>query len=158
MLTQKHGSIRKNGGSFQPLPSPSNGSSMEIEARERAFTPTSDSRYNPTTSTKLLKILNRIWSLEEQHSSSLSLVSALRSELEHARVRVQELMQEQKVDRQQIDSLMKRIAEEKSSHRFCHSRSFALKSCEQYLFTTQSIFTVVSSRAGGEVFQFCVVS
>ena len=34
MLTQKHGSIRKNGGSFQPLPSPSNGSSMEIEARK----------------------------------------------------------------------------------------------------------------------------
>ena len=89
---------------------------MEIEARERAFTPTSDSRYNPTTSTELLNILNHIWSLEEQHSSSLSLVSALHSKLEHAHVRVQELMQEQKVDRQQIDSLMKRIAEENSSH------------------------------------------
>lgn len=124
MLTQKHGSLRKNGGSFQPLRSPSNGSSMEIEPRDRAFTPTSsmlglrvksgDSRYNPTTSTELLKILNRIWSLEEQHSSSLSLVSALRSELDHARGRVQELMQEQKVDRQQIDSLMKRVGEEKT--------------------------------------------
>lgn len=57
-----------------------------------------DSRYNPTTSTELLKILNRIWSLEEQHSSNLSLVSALRSELNHARARVQELMQEQKVE------------------------------------------------------------
>lgn len=124
MLTQKHGSLRKNGGSFQPLRSPSNGSSMEIEPRDRAFTPTSsmlglrvksgDSRYNPTTSTELLKILNRIWSLEEQHSSSLSLVSALRSELDHARARVQELMQEQKVDRQQIDSLMKRLGEEKA--------------------------------------------
>lgn len=124
MLTQKHGSLRKNGGSFQPLRSPSNGSSMEIEPRDRAFTPTSsmlglrvksgDSRYNPTTSTELLKILNRIWSLEEQHSSSLSLVSALRSELDHARARVQELMQEQKVDRQQIDSLMKRVGEEKT--------------------------------------------
>ena len=99
---------------------------MEIEARERAFTPTSDSRYNPTTSTELLKILNHIWSLEEKHSFSLSLVSALRSELEHAHVRFQELMQEQKVDRQQIDSLMKRIAEEKSSHRFCHSRTFGV--------------------------------
>ena len=88
--------FEKNGGTFHPLPSPSNGSSMEIKARERAFTPTSDSHYNPTTSTELLKILNRIWSLEEQHSSSLSLVFALRYELEHARVRVQELMQEHK--------------------------------------------------------------
>lgn len=97
---------------------------MEIEPRDRAFTPKSsmlglrvesgDSRYNPTTSTELLKILNRIWSLEEQHSSSLSLVSSLRSELDHARDRVQELMQDQKVDRQQIDSLMKRVGEEKT--------------------------------------------
>ncbi|GLJ46082.1 hypothetical protein SUGI_0970760 [Cryptomeria japonica] len=122
-LIQRNGHARKNGGSLQPLRSPSNVSSMEIETRDRPFTPSSsllglkvksgESGYNLTTSSELLKILNRIWSLEEQHSSSVSLVSALRSELEHARGRIRELMQEQREDRHQIDSLMKRVAEEK---------------------------------------------
>ncbi|KAH9328514.1 hypothetical protein KI387_000622, partial [Taxus chinensis] len=122
-LIQRNGHARKIGGSFLPLRSPSNVSSMEIETRDRAFTPSSslmglkvksgESGYNLTTSTELLKILNRIWSLEEQHSSSVSLVSALRSELEHARSRIRELVQEQRADRHQIDSLMKRVADEK---------------------------------------------
>ena len=44
--------------------------------------------YSLKTSTELLKVLNRIWGLEEQHASNMSLVKALKKELDHARVRI----------------------------------------------------------------------
>ncbi|GLJ44892.1 hypothetical protein SUGI_0944970 [Cryptomeria japonica] len=121
-LIQQQGSIDRNGGALQPLSPASCSSSVEVGAHNQAITPTSsldlkirprESGYSLATSTELLKVLNRIWSLEEQHSSSMSLVTALRVELDHARARVQELMQEQKADRHQIDNLIKRIADEK---------------------------------------------
>eukprot|EP01018_Ginkgo_biloba_P015290 Gb_10769 [translate_table: standard] len=121
-LIQQHGSIERNGGALQTVSPASCSSSLEVGAHDQAITPTSsldlklrprESGYSLTTSTELLKVLNRIWSLEEQHASSMSLVTALRVELDHARARVQELMQEQKADRHQIDNLLKRIADEK---------------------------------------------
>eukprot|EP00252_Welwitschia_mirabilis_P006660 TRINITY_DN17545_c0_g1_i1.p1 TRINITY_DN17545_c0_g1~~TRINITY_DN17545_c0_g1_i1.p1 ORF type:complete len:719 (+),score=143.26 TRINITY_DN17545_c0_g1_i1:49-2157(+) len=127
MLTQRNGSRRKAHGSMQHLRSPSNGSSMEIDTR--VFTPSSsllgprmksgESNHNFNTSTELLKILNRIWSLEEQRTSSVSLASALRAELEHARARIHELIQEQRADRHQIDHLMKKLAEQRA---ICRSK------------------------------------
>ncbi|KAK4365448.1 hypothetical protein RND71_016806 [Anisodus tanguticus] len=62
---------------------------------------------------KLLKVLNRIWGLEEQHASNMSLVKALKKELDHARVRIKELVRDQQVDRHEIDELMKQITEDK---------------------------------------------
>lgn len=87
-----------------------------------AVTPTSsldfkgrvgESRYNLKTSTELLKVLNRIWSLEEQHASNVSLIKALKTELDHARVKIKELLRDQQVDRHEMDDLMKQIAEDK---------------------------------------------
>ncbi|GAB2291059.1 hypothetical protein Dimus_025315 [Dionaea muscipula] len=72
-----------------------------------------DSRYSVKTSTELLKILNRIWSLEEQHRSNISLVKALRKELDYARVRIKDLVKEKQMDKQVIDNLMKKFAEDK---------------------------------------------
>ncbi|KAF8364875.1 hypothetical protein HHK36_033142 [Tetracentron sinense] len=107
------------------LDSVSNSSLMEIETRSRGMTPTGsivgvkarlkDVSNGLTTSKELLKILNRVWGLEEQNSSSMSLVSALRVELERARMQVDQLIQEQRSDRNEINYLMKRFAEEKAA-------------------------------------------
>lgn len=65
------------------------------------------------TSTELLKVLNRIWSLEEKHALDMSLVKTLRRELDQSQARIQELMQERKRDQNEINNLMKQITEYK---------------------------------------------
>lgn len=70
-----------------------------------------------TTSKELLKIINRIWAHADPPSSSLSLVSALHTELERARLQVNQLIQEQRSDKNEINHLMKCFAEEKASWR-----------------------------------------
>ncbi|XP_014632609.1 uncharacterized protein At5g41620 isoform X2 [Glycine max] len=82
-------------------------SSLEFKGR------IGDPHYSLKTSTELLKVLNRIWSLEEQHASNISLIKALKSELDHARVRIKELLRDRQADRHEIDDLMKQIAEDK---------------------------------------------
>ncbi|XP_059627744.1 uncharacterized protein At5g41620 isoform X2 [Cornus florida] len=101
-----------------------NGSIMEVETQPHGRTPSrcivgvksrlKDVSNGLTTSKEILKVLNRIWGLEEQHSSSLSLVSALRVELNRARVQVDQLIREQKSSRNEIDYLLKQFAEEKA--------------------------------------------
>ncbi|XP_058100293.1 uncharacterized protein At5g41620-like [Magnolia sinica] len=120
-LMQHHKLIERSGRALQPV-SPASCSSMEIAAYNQPVTPTSsldfkarfgESGYNLRTSTELLKVLNRIWGLEEQHASNVSLVKALKKELGHSRARIQELVQEQQADRNEIDDLMKQVAEDK---------------------------------------------
>ncbi|KAL5727232.1 hypothetical protein ACHQM5_000451 [Ranunculus cassubicifolius] len=65
------------------------------------------------TSTEFLKVLNRIWSLEEQHLSNVSLVKALKIERDTARSQIKQLLREQQADRDEIDDLMKQVAEDK---------------------------------------------
>jgi len=69
--------------------------------------------YSLKTSTELLKVLNRIWSLEEQHSSNISLIKALKTELDRTRIKVKELLRDRQADRHEVDDLMKQIAEDK---------------------------------------------
>lgn len=87
-----------------------------------AVTPTSsvdlnggmgETSYSLKTSTELLKVLNRIWSLEEQHATNIALVKALKKELDHARGKIKELVRVQQADRHEMDVLMKQIAEDK---------------------------------------------
>ncbi|XP_014496268.1 uncharacterized protein At5g41620 [Vigna radiata var. radiata] len=108
-----------------PLDSLSNASLMEIETRSRAQTPASSavgvkSRLKDvsnalTTSKELLKIINRMWGHEDRPSSSMSLISALHTELERARLQVNQLIQEQRSDQNEINYLMKCFAEEKAA-------------------------------------------
>ncbi|XP_073000361.1 uncharacterized protein At5g41620-like isoform X1 [Typha latifolia] len=107
---------------LQPVSPASYSSSMEAAAYNQAITPSSstdrkgrlgETGYNLKTSTELVKVLNRIWSLEEQHASNVSLVKGLKVELQQARVRIQELMQEQQGYRCEVDSLMKQVSENK---------------------------------------------
>ncbi|QHO52012.1 hypothetical protein HN51_021082 [Arachis hypogaea] len=72
-----------------------------------------ESSYNVTTSKELVKILKRIWSLEEQHASNVSVMKALKTELYHSEALMKELLQEKKMNRKEIEDLMKRIKVEK---------------------------------------------
>ncbi|KAF8109742.1 hypothetical protein N665_0092s0014 [Sinapis alba] len=123
MLMKHHQLSQRNDHALHPL-SPSSslevapynaavtpGSSLELGGRRRAGEP----NYNLKTSTELLKVLNRIWSLEEQHSANISLIKALKSELAHSRARIKELLRCQQADRREMDDLVKQLAEEKLS-------------------------------------------
>ncbi|KAI9108387.1 hypothetical protein K1719_020578 [Acacia pycnantha] len=121
-LMKHHRALERNNHALQPVSPASYGSSMEMAPYNPAVTPTSslefkgrvgDQHYSLKTSTELLKVLNRIWSLEEQHASNVSLIKALKTELEHARLRIKELHRDRQADRHEIDELMKQIAEDK---------------------------------------------
>ncbi|EEF38579.1 conserved hypothetical protein [Ricinus communis] len=68
-----------------------------------------------TASKELLKVLNRIWGLDEQHSSTMALVSALRVELDRARVQVDRVIKDQQSNRNEIEYLVKHFEEEKAA-------------------------------------------
>lgn len=116
------------------LDSVSNASLMEVETKPRGETPSGhivgiktrlkDVSNGLITSKELLKVLNRVWGLEDHHhqqhhhhphSSTTSLVSALKLELDRARVQVDQLIQDQRCNRNEINHVMKRFAEEKEA-------------------------------------------
>ncbi|KAJ9706083.1 hypothetical protein PVL29_001584 [Vitis rotundifolia] len=91
---------------------------LQVGPYNPAVTPTSsldfkggigESSYSLKTSTDLLKVLNRIWSLEEQHASNVSLIKALKMELGQARARIKRLLRDQQAERHEIDDLMKQV-------------------------------------------------
>ncbi|CAB4280056.1 unnamed protein product [Prunus armeniaca] len=124
-LMQHHRTIERNklnNHVLQPVSPASYGSSMEVAPYDPAVTPSSSldfkgriggSHYNLKPSTELLKVLNRIWSLEEQHTSNVALIKALKAELDHARVKIKELVRVRQADRHELDDLMKQIGEDK---------------------------------------------
>ncbi|CAG7861053.1 unnamed protein product [Brassica rapa] len=124
MLMKHHQLTQRNDHPLQPLSPASSlevapyngaitpGSSLDLHGRRRAGEPNYN---NLKTSTELLKVLNRIWTLEEQHSANISLIKALKSELAHARARIKELLRCQQADRREMDELVKQLAEEKLS-------------------------------------------
>ncbi|KAF8075594.1 hypothetical protein N665_1079s0019 [Sinapis alba] len=88
----------------------SNGSFMDIKTRLK------ECSNALTTSKELLKIINRMWGQEEyRSSSSVSLVSALHSELERARLQINQLIHEHRPENNDVTYLMKRFAEEKAA-------------------------------------------
>nr|GMD10492.1 uncharacterized protein At5g41620-like isoform X1 [Ipomoea batatas] len=121
-LMQHHRPVERSSHAIQPVSPASYNSSMEVAPYNPAITPSSsidfkgrtgEGGYSLRTSTELLKVLNRIWSLEEQHVSNMTLVRKLKKELSHAHMRIKELLQEQQVDRRGVDELMKQITEDK---------------------------------------------
>ncbi|KAH7840821.1 hypothetical protein Vadar_022029 [Vaccinium darrowii] len=121
-LMQHYRSVERNNHALQPVSPASYGSSMEMAPYNPAVTPSSsldfkgrivETGYGLKTSTELLKVLNRIWTLEEQHTSNMSLVKALKKELDHARAKIKELVRDQQVDRHEIEDLRNQISEDK---------------------------------------------
>ncbi|PNT75861.1 hypothetical protein BRADI_1g39247v3 [Brachypodium distachyon] len=72
---------------------------------------------NLKTSTELLKVLNRIWSLEEQHAVDVSAVKGLKLELQNTQAHVQELMQERQQYHYETNSLVKQVTEDKMARK-----------------------------------------
>ncbi|XP_062228932.1 uncharacterized protein LOC133926825 [Phragmites australis] len=85
--------------------------SLDFNARSR------QASYDLKTSTELLKVLNRIWSLEEQHAADVSVMKGLKRELQHAQACIQELMQERQRYHHEIDSLSRQVTEDKMARR-----------------------------------------
>ncbi|KAH8516894.1 hypothetical protein H0E87_005021 [Populus deltoides] len=122
-LMQHHRPTARDGNALKPTISPAScDSSMEVAPYNPAVTPSSssdfkgrmgESSYSLKTSTELLKVLNRIWSLEEQQASNMSLLRALKMELDHSQSQIKELLKEKQADRQEMDNLMKQLAEDK---------------------------------------------
>ncbi|ESQ28947.1 hypothetical protein EUTSA_v10023367mg [Eutrema salsugineum] len=119
MLMKHHQLIERNDHALQPVSPASYDSSLEVAPYNAAVTPGrrrgGEPNNNLKTSTELLKVLNRIWSLEEQHSANISLIKALKTELAHSRARIKELLRCQQADRREMDDLVKQLAEEKLS-------------------------------------------
>ncbi|KAF2603229.1 hypothetical protein F2Q70_00027447 [Brassica cretica] len=122
VLMKHHQSLERNNHALQPVSPASYGSSLEVAPYNKAVTPSSslefrgrqsrEPQYNLKTSTELLKVLNRIWSLEEQHAANISLIKSLKTELAHSRVRIKELLRYQQADRHELNGVVKQLAEE----------------------------------------------
>ncbi|KAF5451695.1 hypothetical protein F2P56_026780 [Juglans regia] len=119
---RQHRSLQRNHCALQPLSPASYGSSLEVARYSPAFTPASsldlkarmvESSNGLKTSTTLLKVLNRIWSLEEEKISNISLVKALKMELYHSQARIKELLEEKQSDRHEMGDLMKQVTVDK---------------------------------------------
>ncbi|EOA34917.1 hypothetical protein CARUB_v10020001mg [Capsella rubella] len=126
MLMKHHHLVERNDHALRPVSPTSYDSSLEVAPYNAAVSPGSsleyrgrrqagEPNYNLKTSTELLKVLNRIWSLEEQHSANISLIKSLKTELSHSRARIKELLRCQQDDRRDMDDLVKQLAEEKLS-------------------------------------------
>ncbi|XP_040955974.1 uncharacterized protein At5g41620-like [Gossypium hirsutum] len=108
------------------------------------------SGYRLKTSSELLKVFDRIWALEEQHVSNMSLVKALKTEIDSSRARIKVLQQDKLVMknkekdrievaiqslsderklRKQSESLHRKLAQEHSEVKSCFAN--ALKELER---------------------------
>ncbi|RDX71952.1 hypothetical protein CR513_48630, partial [Mucuna pruriens] len=121
-LVQHCRSVERNGCALQPVSPACYSSSEEVAPYKYAGTPTSsvelkgrigESSYNLKTSTELLKVLNRIWSLEEQQTSNITVVKTLKSELDHSQARIKELLREKQMNRQEMEDLIKEMTVDK---------------------------------------------
>lgn len=65
------------------------------------------------SSRELVKVLKRSRRLEEQDASNIAIVKALIVELDLSQTQVKELLQEKKMNKQEMESLMKKITEDK---------------------------------------------
>ncbi|XP_054790292.1 uncharacterized protein LOC129295758 isoform X1 [Prosopis cineraria] len=83
-------------------------SSLDVKGRIRE-----SSCCNFKTSRGLLKVLNRIQSIKEQHASNISVVNDLKVELDLSRAQIKELKREKQMNIWQIKSLTKQTAEKK---------------------------------------------
>ncbi|XP_009787921.1 uncharacterized protein LOC107832015 isoform X1 [Nicotiana tabacum] len=74
-----------------------------------------DVRNGLAASKELLKVLNRVWGLNEHQSTCLSLFSAIKAELDRACIQVTKLIHEQRYNNGEIDVHLKQFEEEKAA-------------------------------------------
>ncbi|XP_065859808.1 uncharacterized protein At5g41620 [Euphorbia lathyris] len=121
-LIQHHKSTDRPRDAQQPLSS----SSMKVVPLNLVQSPTNsldfkgrvgEPSYSLKTSSELRKVLNRIWSLEENQSCSISLLKSLKVELNRSHSQIRELLKEKQSNRQDMDCLMLQVAEDKVSRK-----------------------------------------
>ncbi|ESQ39264.1 hypothetical protein EUTSA_v10001424mg [Eutrema salsugineum] len=100
--TDDHRLVQRNGDLLQPIsPSSFSNNSLEVVVRKPALSQNGSSMaksgsYGLGSSTNLLKVLNRIWSLEEQNTANMSLVKALKMELDECRAEIKDVQHREK--------------------------------------------------------------
>ncbi|MBA0700504.1 hypothetical protein Goari_020733 [Gossypium aridum] len=98
------------------------------------------SGYRLKTSSELLKVFDRIWALEEQHVSDMSLVKALKTEIDSSRDRIKVLQQDKLVmknkEKDRIEVAIQSLSDERklrkrseSLHRKLAQEHSEVKSC-----------------------------
>ncbi|GAB2242436.1 hypothetical protein Droror1_Dr00019211 [Drosera rotundifolia] len=85
------------------------GNSGSIKARLK------DVRNSLTASKELVKVLYRMLSEEEEHSWSLTLVSAIKVEIDRARIQINQAIQEHCFTNNEVDVLLKQFAAERAA-------------------------------------------
>ncbi|KAK9053008.1 hypothetical protein SSX86_029638 [Deinandra increscens subsp. villosa] len=128
-LMQHQQAIQRNHNALRAVSPASYGSSsMEVAPYNPAVTPTSsiefkggnrEPSYSLKTSTELLKVLNRIWSLEELHAANITLIRDMKRELDLARSKIKELAR----DRHEMEHLLKQVTEDNQGHANAASQS-----------------------------------
>ncbi|CAN6242030.1 unnamed protein product [Urochloa humidicola] len=118
------GSRRYSHGRWFSADMMSNGSTMEVGTcsqdavsgcpEEKTFN-LQDLQNSLIASKELVKVLAHIWGPGELNPSTVSLISALRSELDVARAHVKRLIREQNSDAHEIEGLRKQLTEEMES-------------------------------------------
>lgn len=121
-LFQHYPFVGINGHALQPVSLASPSSSLEVNhsvapyysavtpASPLDFTDQGELSYNVKTSEELLKVLDHIWILEEQHAANLSSMMTLQRQLEHSQAENDKLLQEKKRDRRDINKMMEQNA------------------------------------------------
>ncbi|XP_025603436.2 uncharacterized protein At5g41620 [Arachis hypogaea] len=111
-------SVESKGCAPQPVSPASYCNSVKVAPYNLSVNPTSSAESrgkcgDPKTSRELLKVLSRISSLEEQNASSMSVIKALKMELDLSQVQVRDLLQEKRMSKQEMEILMRQIEEDK---------------------------------------------
>ncbi|KAL7121485.1 hypothetical protein ACP275_02G184900 [Erythranthe tilingii] len=149
-LTRHNRRVEKVAQAQQTLSTASYCSSMEVAPHRPAISPNSslpstskfgESSHSLKTSTELLKVLNRIWSLEEKHALDMSLVKTLRNELDQSHARIQELLQDKKTELNKIDTLTKQVSEYKSELKLKRNSEKRHKKLTTELLEIKSLFS-----------------
>ncbi|WCJ22669.1 hypothetical protein M5689_004747 [Euphorbia peplus] len=74
-----------------------------------------ESNYRLKTSSELRKVFSRILSLEEKQSCNMSSLKSLKIELNRSHSQIKDLLKEKQINRQEMDSLMLHVAEDRVS-------------------------------------------
>lgn len=134
-LIKNHSSFDRISRSLQPVSPASYNSSMEVAPFNPPLSPHSfrglegkvgNSPFNLKTSKELVMVLNRIWSLEEQHASNISLVNSMKKELDQSHVRIQVLLREKNKEQERVKAIIKSLREELEDERKLRKQSESL--------------------------------
>ncbi|GAB2263079.1 hypothetical protein Droror1_Dr00004076 [Drosera rotundifolia] len=96
----------------QLIESISNATAENMDGAKRHL---KDVRNSLTVSKELVKVLFRILREEERHSSGMTLVSALKMELDRARMQIDQLIHDHRLGQGEVDGLMQHFAKEKAA-------------------------------------------